>query len=73
MKRDEKRIDKFFAELRSSLSDGEICAGLGNGDIPRPHWLSISEDTSHIKAWDSYEGGSAQMGFIRVTHLTEDG
>ena len=61
-----ERIEKFFNELRKECTDSEIAAGLGNGDIDAPDWLSISEDTDHLKAWDDENGGSAQMGFVTV-------
>jgi len=62
------RIEKFFDKLRDveGLTNNEIAAGLGNGDIDVPEWMSISEDVDHIKAWDNEEGGSREFGFVYV-------
>ena len=62
------RINKFFAELREEMDDYEIAAGLGNGDIDRPEWLSIAESTDHLKAWDNETDASDQYGFVYVSY-----
>jgi len=64
-----ERIENFFKNLRDDgLSNNEIAAGLGNGDIDAPEWMSISENTDHIKAWDADNGGSIQMGFVTISY-----
>lgn len=60
------RIETFFNELEQELSNTEIVAGLGNGDIEAPDWMSISESDKHVDCWDPENGGSAQMGFYTV-------
>jgi len=69
-----ERIEKFFAELREEgLSDNEIAAGLGNGDIEKPEWMAISENTDHIKAWDTEDPtASHQMGFVWIGYDDEE-
>ena len=64
------RIEKFFMELRDSdLTNNEIAAGLGNGDIEKPEWMAVSESTDHIKAWDTDDpGASSQFGFIWINY-----
>jgi len=64
----ENRLENFISELREEMTDNEIAAGLGNGDIDAPEWASISEDTDHLKIWDSGAGGSVQMGFYRINY-----
>jgi len=58
------RINLWLEGLKAELSESEIMAGLGNGDIDRPDWLSISESTDHIKIWDNETMASNQMGFL---------
>jgi len=63
------RINSFFKTLRAEgLTNNEMCAGLGSGEIEQPEWMSISENTDHIKAWDSANGGSSQMGFVYIAY-----
>lgn len=65
----ESRINQFFKNLRDGgLSDYDIAAGLGNGDIKRPEWLSISESTDHLKAWDNETDACSQWGFVTISY-----
>ncbi len=59
------RVRAFIASLiLEDLSEYDIAAGLGNGDIERPEWLGVSEGVDHIKLWDTEDGHSShQMGF----------
>ncbi len=59
------RTEAWIASMRlDGLSDYDIAAGLGNGDIEMPEWLAIAESTDHIKLWDTEDGcSSMQMGF----------
>ena len=46
------RVRAFIASLiLEDLSEYDIAAGLGNGDIERPEWLGVSEGVDHIKLW----------------------
>lgn len=64
-----KRIEKFFAGLEADgLTNNEIAAGLGNGDIEVPEWMSISEDTDHIKVWDNETQADQQSGFVTINY-----
>jgi len=64
-----KRIERFFEELEDEgLSNNEIAAGLGNGDIEAPGWMSISEDTDHIKVWDNETTADQHMGFVTISY-----
>lgn len=69
------RIEKFLEQYRNDdLNDGEIAAGLQNGEIEIPEWMGFSESMDHMKIWDSEEGGSSQMGFVWLeydNHETE--
>ncbi|MEN6423301.1 MAG: hypothetical protein ABFD76_15280 [Smithella sp.] len=71
--RPKSRINQFFADLRKDgLNDYEIAADLGNGDIPRPEWLSISESTDHLKAWDNETDACAQWGFVTINYSNDE-
>jgi hypothetical protein len=71
--RPKSRINQFFFDLRNDgLSDYEIAAGLGNGDITRPDWLSIAENTDHLKAWDNETDSCAQWGFVTINYGNND-
>jgi hypothetical protein len=61
------RLSSWLAAQRESASDTDICAGLGNGDIPRPEWMGYAEDSDHLKVWD-LEVGSVSMGFYRLDY-----
>ena len=64
-----QRIVKFFKELKDEgLSNNEIAAGLGNGDIEVPEWMSISENTDHLKVWDNETGADQHMGFVTINY-----
>ena len=63
-----ERIEIFFAGLREEMNDAEIAAGLTNGDIEKPEWMCISENTDHLKVWDAENGGSSQMGFVWISY-----
>ena len=63
------RIERFFDELKAAgLTNNEIAAGLGNGDIDVPDWMAVSESTDHLKAWDQESGASNQMGFVTISY-----
>jgi hypothetical protein len=67
------RINQFFSDLRKDgLDDYEIAVGLGNGDITRPEWLSISESTDHLKAWDNETDACAQWGFVTIKYSNDE-
>jgi len=68
-----ERIEKYFEELARTMTDWEIVAALGNGELERPEWLSVAEGTNYAKAWDSENGGSAQMGFVYLSYSNIDG
>jgi hypothetical protein len=71
--RPKSRINQFFSDLRKDgLDDYEIAAGLGNGDITRPEWLSISESTDHLKAWDNETDACAQWGFVIINYNNDE-
>jgi hypothetical protein len=64
-----ERIERFFKELGDEgLSNNEIAAGLGNGDIEVPEWMSISENTDHLKAWDNETTADQCMGFVTINY-----
>ena len=56
-------IDWLAAQRAEGLSDGDIVAGLQNGDVSRPEWMSTQDNPDHTKIWDQ-DHGSSQMGFI---------
>jgi hypothetical protein len=61
------RIESFFEELEDGgLSSYDIAAGLGNGDIEVPEWMSISESTDHLKAWDNETTADQHLGFVTI-------
>jgi len=62
-----KRLDQFFSELK--LSDSDICAGLTNGDIDRPSWISISENMDHLKVIDNETTECFSMGFTVINNV----
>lgn len=63
------RIEEFLSELRNEgLSDYEIAAGLGNGDVERPGWLSVAEDTDNVKLWDNETDADSHMGFVAISY-----
>lgn len=63
------RIERFFKELDDEgLSSNEIAAGLGNGDIDVPEWMSISENTDHLKAWDNETKADQHLGFVTINY-----
>jgi hypothetical protein len=65
-----ERIERFFRELESEgLSNNEIAAGLGNGDIEVPGWISISENTDHLKAWDNETTANQHLGFVTINYV----
>lgn len=61
----DSRIDIFFKALfEDGLTEGDIAAGLSNGDIEQPEWMAVAESIDHIKVIDSEDGHSTfQMGF----------
>ena len=61
-----KRLDDFFDGLRSELTNSEIAAGMGNGDIDAPEWISVAESTDHIKVIDNETTECFQMGFTTI-------
>ena len=64
-----ERLDKWVGQLRGELTDVEIAAGLGNGDVESPgEWLSMAESTDHVKIWDNETGESQQMGFVCLSY-----
>lgn len=62
------RIEKWYDSLRKEFSDSGIAAGIGNGDIEKPQWLSIAESTDHVKIWDNETGADQTWGFIKVNY-----
>lgn len=62
------RIEEYFDELRNAMTDSEIAAGLTNGDIEKPSWLSISESADHLKAWDNETNADSAWGFVQVPY-----
>jgi hypothetical protein len=64
-----ERIEIFFKDLRrEGLSSYDIAAGLGNGDIDVPYWMSIAESNDHLKAWDNETTADQQMGFVTIPY-----
>ena len=64
-----QRIGRFFKELEDNeLSNNEIAAGLGNGDIKVPEWMSISENTDHLKVWDNETEADQHTGFVTINY-----
>ena len=62
--KDPCRLIDWLAAMRSEgMDDGDIAAGLQNGNIPKPDWMSTQDNTYHTKIWDQ-DYGSSQMGFI---------
>lgn len=63
------RLDKWLDELRGDVTDNDIAAGLGNGDIDCPgEWLSIAESTDHAKIWGNETEESQQMRFVYLPY-----
>ena len=63
------RIRDFYQDLqREELTDNQICAGLGNGDIKKPDWLAVSESTDHLTIWDSEEGDKNHWSAIKIDY-----
>lgn len=61
------RLEAFFEHLRADgYSDYEIMAGIDNGDIDQPDWMSIEVGRDYLKAWDESDSGSRQMGFYTL-------
>ena len=64
-----ERLENWLNELRNELTDEQIAAGLGNGDVKYPgKWLSMAESTDHVKIWDNETNESQQMGFIHLSY-----
>ncbi len=66
------RLNDFFKGLRDELTNSEIAAGMCNGNIDAPKWISVSEDTDHIKVIDNESTESFQMGFTTVWYGDTD-
>jgi len=61
------RLNKWLNELRQEITDRDIVAGLGNGDVESPgDWLSVKEHTDHVDLIDNDTNESFQMGFTSV-------
>jgi len=68
-----KRIVQFFRDLRRAMSDPDIAAGLGNGEIERPEWMAISESADHLKAWDTEDpNASREYGFVHIDYNEDE-
>jgi len=66
-----RRINQFLSTL--DLSDYEIAAGLTNGEIERPDWMGVTEDTDHLKIWDMEdENACAHFGFLTIPYSDDD-
>jgi len=57
------RLNDFLNYLKIELTNGDIAAGISNGDIDVPNWISISENTDHIKLIDNESTESFFLGF----------
>lgn len=66
------RKEKFLSDLRAELTDSEIVAGLGNGDIALPEWLAMSEGVDHVKLADFDGGDSFQVGLTTIWYTRDD-
>jgi len=63
------RVEDFYRDLlREALSDYEIAAGLGTGDIQKPDWVSVSESTDHLTIWDNEEGDKNHWSAIKINY-----
>lgn len=68
MTRLQNLINDIRLGLEDSFSDLELAAAITSGDAEIPEWVTISESSDHLKLWDAEEGGSRQMGFIRIEY-----
>ena len=66
------RLDSFIAKLEEEMTAGEIAAGMGNGDVDAPEWISMAESADHVKIWDNETNESHQMGFTTLTYEQDD-
>lgn len=66
------RLDSFIAKLSEEMTDSEIAAGMGNGDIDSPEWISKAESTDHVKIWDNETNESSQMGFTTLVYGSDE-
>lgn len=62
-----ERLESFIEKLREEMSDTEIAASLGNGDVQKPEWLQVAEYPDHMRLWDEGFGFSC-MGFIALSY-----
>jgi hypothetical protein len=65
------RIEQWYDALATECSDSEIAAGLQTGDIDTPEWMGKSEDTDHMKIWDTESGASSSWGFMSLDYEDE--
>jgi len=65
------RLNNCLEGLKQELIQSEIAAGIGNGEIDVPEWISVSEDTDHIKLIDNETTESFQMRFSTIWYSDE--
>jgi hypothetical protein len=58
------RLQSWLQGTLVDVTEAELAAGLCNGDIETPDWLTVSEDINGIKIWDGEAGGSSRLGFV---------
>jgi hypothetical protein len=50
----QSRLSKWYSEVSESITDTKIAAGLQNGEIIAPKWLSYSPTTAiGFAVWDN--------------------
>lgn len=67
------RLNAYINEMKNYMTEQELAAGLGNGDIDKPEWLSSAESTDHVKLWDNEDQSTGpQMGFVTLDYYGDE-
>lgn len=67
------RLNEYINKMLEDMTEQELAAALGNGDIDRPEWLSGSESTDHVKLWDNEDQTTGpQMGFVTLDYYGDE-
>lgn len=68
-----KRLNEWIKEYREQMEEHEIAAGLGNGEIEIPGWLSYSPCTGiGFAIWDNEESDGTHALYNLDTDQPDD-
>lgn len=61
----ETRLKKWYRNMVAEMTEAEIAAGLSNGEIEAPEWLSWGFTTIGFAIWDN-EVSDGHTGLIEL-------